>query len=259
LKRPQIAIAMDYDTLDIAPAYDKGRALTPEALRQWREFLATHIDRNTISLIVDLGCGTGRFSELLAVHFGAKVVGIEPSQKMLDQARSKLTRDSVLFQRAAAEALPLADGCADLVFMSMVYHHLVNSSFAARECRRVLRHGGYVCIRNGTREADFPQRHFFPAIQPLIDTQLPSRGEIVATFAAVGFALAVHETLLQVAAVDWHGFVEKCATRADSFLARISDRDFRSGMNALRAHVTEIDADAPVTEEIDWFLFVKQA
>ena len=62
-------------------------------------------------------------------------------------------------------------------FMSMVYHHLGSPAAAARECYRVLRDGGYVCIRNGTRESDFPHRHFF-ALQPLIDSELPARAEI---------------------------------------------------------------------------------
>jgi len=248
---------MDYDATEIAVSYDKGRAVTPRALQQWHAFLTTHIDSSAISLVVDLGCGTGRFSELLAAHFAARVVAIEPSQKMLEQAHRKPATGNVMLQRAAAEALPLADGCADLVFMSMVYHHLISPRLVAEECRRVLRGGGRVCIRNGTRESDFPHRHFFSAIWPLIDAELPARNEIVATFGAAGFAPAVHEVVTQVVAPDWASVVEKSATRADSFLARISDRDFERGMAALRAHRAVVQTDEPVTEEIDWFVFAK--
>ena len=48
---------------------------------------SVHISRAEMSLVIDLGCGTGRFSELLAAHFSAQVIGIDPSLKMLDQAR----------------------------------------------------------------------------------------------------------------------------------------------------------------------------
>jgi ubiquinone/menaquinone biosynthesis C-methylase UbiE len=248
---------MDYDATEIAAAYDKGRAVTPQALQQWHTFLATHIDADGVSLVIDLGCGTGRFSELLAAHFAARVVAIEPSQKMLDQARQKLESGNVTLQRASAEALPLADGCADLVFMSMVYHHLTNPRLVAEECHRVLRGGGQVCIRNGTRESDFPHRHFFPAIWPLIDSQLPARNDIGATFGGAGWTPTVHEIVTQVIAPDWPSFIEKSAARADSFLARISDQDFERGMTALSAHRAGTDADEPVTEEIDWFVFTK--
>lgn len=250
---------MDYDASKIAASYDKGRAITPEALRQWRECLSTHVDQSKVSLAVDLGCGTGRFSELLAGQLAARVVAIDPSQKMLDQARRKLTSGNVTLQRASAEALPLKDGCADVVFMSMVYHHLTNPKLVAEECRRVLTHSGQVCIRNGTRESDFPQRHFFPAIQPLIDSQLPTRQEIIAVFTAVGFNLAVHQVLTQVVAADWRAFVDKSATRADSFLARISDQDFERGMAALRAHCDVAATDEPVIEKVDWFFFTRPA
>jgi ubiquinone/menaquinone biosynthesis C-methylase UbiE len=108
-----------------------------------------------VSLIIDLGCGTGRFSELLAGHFSAQVIGIDPSLKMLDQARRNPAIGNVVYCQGLVEALPFRDGCADLVFMSMVYHHFTDSSAVAKECHRALRQGGYPCIRNGTRESTF--------------------------------------------------------------------------------------------------------
>ena len=178
---------MDYDKTEIATTYDKARALAPETVRLWQDLLSVQIDRAEMSLVIDLGCSTGRFSELLAAHFGVQVIAIDPSQKMVDQARRKPATGNVVYRQGLAEALPLPDGCADLVFMSMVYHHLSDPTSAARECRRVLRQGGYVCIRNGTRESDFPHRHFFPALRALIDSDLPSRRDIKSVFAAGGF------------------------------------------------------------------------
>jgi ubiquinone/menaquinone biosynthesis C-methylase UbiE len=157
---------MDYDQTEIPATYDKARALAPETIRLWQDLLSVHIGRSDISLVIDLGC---RFSELLAAHFGVQVIGIDPSLKMLDQARRKSTIANVAYWQGLAEALPLRDGCADLVFMSMVYQHFNDPPAVARECHRVLRQGGYACIRNGTRESDFPHRHFFPALRALID------------------------------------------------------------------------------------------
>jgi SAM-dependent methyltransferase len=154
--------------------------------------------------------------------------------------------------------LRLPDGCTDLVFMSMVYHHLTDPSGGARECRRVLRKGGYVCIRNATRESDFLHRHFFPSLRALIDSDLPSRREIEVVFAVGGFATVEHQVVTQITAPDWPRFIEKSALRADSFLARLSDDDFRKGMAALRNPGDSIDQSAAVSEEIDWFVFRRQ-
>src|SRR6266478_6272377 len=197
---------MDYDQTDIATSYDKARALAPETRQLWQDLLSAHIDRSAVSLIIDLGCGTGRFSELLAAHFEARVIGIDPSRKMVDQARLKPATGNVVYRQGAAEALPLPDACADLVFMSMVFHHFADPAAVGRECRRVLRQRGHVCIRNTTRENDFPHRHFFPALQPLIEAALPARGDIRATFAAAGFTLCAPTR-------SWHGCRMPISTR----------------------------------------------
>jgi len=250
---------MNYDESDIATIYDEARALTPKGLRQWLDLISTHIDRSAISVIIDLGCGTGRFSEPMAEHFAARVIAIDPSQKMLDQARQKLATGDVVLLRASALALPLLDDSADLVFMSMVYHHFTDPSLVAKECHRVLHDGGHVCVRNSTREADFPHRHFFPAMQPLITSELPARMDIGRIFLTAGFRPAAHDIVRQVVARNWWSFVHQSSLRADSFLARLPDTSFNAGMASLRAHAAEIDPSDVVTEEIDWFVFSKQA
>ena len=57
--------------------------------------------KDGVSRIVDLGCGTGRYSEPLSVHFQADVIGIDPSEKMLEEARKKSSRNTVIFKQAA--------------------------------------------------------------------------------------------------------------------------------------------------------------
>jgi len=143
--------------------------------------------------------------------------------------------------------------------MSQVYHHLLDPAGVARECRRVLRRGGHVCIRTGTRENDVIVPKFFPAVRPMLDADLPSSEEIRSNFAAAGFTLRHYEIVTEVIAPDWPSFIRKSALRADSFLARLSDTEFERGMAALRAHGANIDPDKAVTEEIDWFVFTKSA
>ena len=72
---------MDYDQSGIAKTYDEARALTPARHRHWQRLISAHVDRAAISLVVDLGCGTGRFSEMLAAELGARVIGLDPSGK----------------------------------------------------------------------------------------------------------------------------------------------------------------------------------
>jgi SAM-dependent methyltransferase len=178
---------------------------------------------------------------------------------MIDQARRKPVTSPVVFGRASAHELPLPHGCVDLVFMSQIYHHLPDPAAVPRECRRVVRAGGYVCIRTGTRENDVVVPNFFPAVRAMLDADFPSSDEISSNFAAAGFAPRHHEIVTEVVAPDWPSFVRKSALRADSFLARLSDTEFEQGMAALRAHGANVNPAEAVTEEIDWFVFTKRA
>jgi hypothetical protein len=92
-------------------------------------------------------------------------------------------------------------------------------------------------------------------LEPLIESQLPSQEDIRRVFLSAGFSAIGHDVVTQVVASDWRSFVQKSALRADSFLARLSDGDFEQGMAAMRSPDAAIDPDAPVTEEIGWFVF----
>jgi SAM-dependent methyltransferase len=255
----RITTAMDYDQSGIATTYDEARALTPARRRRWQRLLSAHVDRTAISLVVDLGCGTGRFSEMLAGELGARVIGLDPSKKMIDQARRKPAMSPVVFGRASAHELPFPEGCVDLVFMSQIYHHLTDPAAVARECGRVLRAGGYVCVRTGTRENNVVVPNFFPAVRHMLNADFPSSDEITSNFAAADFTPRHHQIVTEVVAPDWPSFVRKSALRADSFLARLSDTEFDQGMAALRAHGANINSAEAITEEIDWFVFTKRA
>ncbi|MFB6308756.1 MAG: class I SAM-dependent methyltransferase [Haloarculaceae archaeon] len=92
------------------------------------------------SSILEVACGTGRFSVMLADR-GADVVGIDISGPMLQQGREKAhsvgVRDSVEFIRGDAARLPFPDDHFDTVF-AMRFFHLADTPAAfLSEMRRV--------------------------------------------------------------------------------------------------------------------------
>ena len=244
---------MDYDQTAIAATYDAARGYRPEVLRQWLDLVAAHAP-SAPKLVVDLGCGTGRFTQPLADRFQTNMIGIDPSERMLAAARAKPGNGRVEFRQASSEQLPLADGCVDMIFMSMVLHHLPDIPATARECGRVLRQGGRLCVRNCTRDIVYPQSRFFPGMLPMVDADLPSSEGIVALFEAAGLTSRAHETVTQTVADSWKAFADKLALRADSFLARLPDAEFEAGLAALRAYAKGREPE-DITEEIDFFVF----
>jgi SAM-dependent methyltransferase len=204
---------------------------------------------------LDVGCGTGRFTDPLAERFQASVIGIDPSKKMLEAARSKPSSDRVEIRRASAEELPMQDGSVDLVFMSMTLHHLADPPRAARECRRVLRPQGRLIVRNATRDCLYPQAGFFRGFQTIVETELPSRNEVFALFEDAGLSLEAYEVVRHPIAASWLDLADKLALRADSFLARLPDAEFAAGITALRAHASEHESDGAIIEHVPLFVF----
>ena len=251
--RKRAVSRVDYDQTAIATTYDAARGYRPEVLRKWLDIVAAHVPFLP-RLIVDLGCGTGRFTQALADRFQASAIGIDPSQRMLAVALAKLGNgDRVQFLQASSENLPLADRCCDMIFMSMVLHHVGDRPAMARECRRILRVGGRICVRNCTRDTIYPQARFFPGMLSMTD-ELPSSADVIALFEAAGFRSRAHEPVLHAVAASWQELADKLALRADSFLARLPDAEFEAGIAALRAHAKGRQPEE-ITEPIDFFAF----
>ena len=249
---------MDYDATDIPVGYDRGRDHGPEVLKLWMNVVSSYVEKQPINTIVDLGCGTGRFSEALAEHFNAEVVGIDPSTKMLDQARTKLRDRRVRYEPGRGEAIPLPNDSVDLIFMSMTFHHFNDPMLAARECRRVLRNGAVAFLRAGVRDRipSYPYVEFFPESRPILEDTLPSAAHVREVFASAGFTTVDEDLVIQTIAPDYMIYSEKLAAGADSVLAQLSGSDFQAGMETLQAYAASA-GDKPVSEPIDVFVFTK--
>ncbi|TWW80531.1 hypothetical protein D4764_01G0003460 [Takifugu flavidus] len=121
---------------DISSNYQKYRFRAPD------EKAKPHV------LAVDLGCGTGQTTRLLAPHF-QEVVGIDVSETQLEQARAVLSCPNITYRKGTAEDLPFPDGSVDLITASSAAHYFDKSKFMA-EANRVLKPGGCIAL------IDFP-------------------------------------------------------------------------------------------------------
>ena len=248
---------MDYDTTTMPAVYDAGRGYSRQTLALWLAVIErAAAGGRRIEAILDLGCGTGRYSGALAAHFGAAVTAVDPSEKMLAEARRKEAA-GVTFLQGAGERLPLVDASVDMVFMSMVFHHFADPGQVARECRRVLKPGGVVVMRCGASDRidAFPYVPFFPRTASLIEGSLSSLDEMTATFCDAGLALTAQEVVMSPVAESWLEYADKIALRADSILVQLSDEEFVAGLADLSAHAASQPTGQPVIEPVDLLAF----
>jgi ubiquinone/menaquinone biosynthesis C-methylase UbiE len=247
---------MDYDLTDIPLGYDRSRDHGAEFLDLWMNTLERHLQHLDIKRILDLGCGTGRFSDALGVHFNIELVGIDPSVKMLERARAKEHMGHVQYQLGSAENISLSSTSVDVIFISMSFHHFVDRALAARECRRVLHDQGVVCVRTGTQEQiqSYPYVPFFPTAAAKLVEVLPDHSALRQPFEAAGFRLGAFEVIRQTIAPSWTAYADKLSAKGDSVLASLSHQEFESGLAALRRHGVKAVSQS-IVEPIDLFVF----
>lgn len=175
-------------------------------------------------LTIDVGCGEGRLPRDLKA-LGHRVVGVDASPTLLEAARAADPGGEYLV--ADAVALPLPDGCADLVVAHMSLHDVDDLSGVVREIARVLVRGGRLCAAvvhplnsAGEFEADEPDAPFRIAgsyLEPRRYTDRVERDGLAMTFESVhrpleGYCRPLEEAGLLVEAVREHPVPDEAIT-----------------------------------------------
>jgi demethylmenaquinone methyltransferase / 2-methoxy-6-polyprenyl-1,4-benzoquinol methylase len=157
----------------IAPVYDAmNRTMTAGLDRRWRRITAEAVV-NSGDDVLDACCGTGDLA-IAAARRGARVTGLDFSERMLERARRKAP--DLTWVRGDVLATPFADGSFDAVTVGFGVRNVEDLEGALAELRRVLRPGGRLGILEITRPrgvlAPF-YRFWFDGVVPLLGKVLP--------------------------------------------------------------------------------------
>ncbi|XP_077686675.1 putative methyltransferase DDB_G0268948 [Eretmochelys imbricata] len=110
---------------------------------------------NPIRLAVDVGCGSGQSTRVLAAHF-EKVVGTDISEAQIEAAKQAASFPNVSYHVCPAEELPFEDGSVDFITAFAAAHWFDVPRFM-KEVDRVLRPHG--CVALSTYTTDFSMHY----------------------------------------------------------------------------------------------------
>jgi SAM-dependent methyltransferase len=100
---------------------------------------------NGQSTVLDVGCGSGRWSKVLAPKV-KKVEAIDPSEAVLIAAKMLKDDKNVRVSQASTDHIPFPDDSFDFVMSLGVLHHIPDTFDAIKKCVAKVRPGGHFLV-----------------------------------------------------------------------------------------------------------------
>ena len=199
--------------------------------------------------VLDVGCGTGALTSVLAARLGPMAVAaVDPSEAFVAATRGRYPDVDV--RRAAAEQMPFPDDAFDATLAQLVVHFMRDPVAGLVEMRRVTRRDGVVaaCVwDHGGSQG--PLRLFWDAareLNPAVDDEsdLPGtrQGHLAELFESAGLR-QVESTVLPVSLEhptfeDWWEPFTRAAGPAGAYLASLSPEHRAELKEACRQRVS---------------------
>jgi len=108
-------------------------------------------------IVLDLACGSGYGSNMMAAY-ASHVIGVDISEKTVQEARKKYLRENLCFKAGNATAIPQDNGSVDVVVSFETIEHLTGHKEMLMEIKRVLKPDGMLIMSSPDKKyySDIP-------------------------------------------------------------------------------------------------------
>ena len=167
--------------------------LTRKADPYLTEQLLKHLNPHKDGLYLDIGCGTGNYTNALQEK-GAQFIGIDPSIEMLQIAQSK--NQNMQWTIGSAEKTDLPEQSVDGIIASLTIHHWTNLTRAFSELAYILKPIGKIVIFTSTPKQmkGYWLNHYFPKMLEDSMVQMPTLKVVENAMAHAGVKIIKTET-----------------------------------------------------------------
>lgn len=223
---------MAYDYNKISKVYDDVRKAEFEVVKSIIEKAQIHEG----SSVLEIGCGTANYLNLINQLTQAEVWGVDRSQGMLNKAKKKCP-NAIFVEDDAVELSKIPDGTFNLVYMVDVIHHIKNIHTMFQNIKRVLKEGGLLMIfsdshdhiRNRLTTKYFPET-LDPELERYQDTP-----ELIRSLSEVGYK-QIDSGILEIEDDDSYGpkLIEIASKKGFSMFGMISDKAITEGIEKIK-------------------------
>ena len=143
---------MDSSQSSQAESYERGSDRQREGGMKMIELLAVKKG----STVLDLGCGTGQLTKVLAERVGAegKVVGVDPDGERLKIARERYSANNIEYIQGDDKTFPLEQ--YDVIFLNFVMHWIHDKEAFFSRAYKSIKSGGCFAFTTPDGPPQFP-------------------------------------------------------------------------------------------------------
>lgn len=238
----------DYEK--IAESYDKGRSLSEQNIDLWLGLFSKYSRADEGSRVLDLGCGTGRFTIPMAYKLNYVMTGADSSEEMLAEARKKDIKRVIRWDYMDAQDLAYEDAYFDIVFISHLLHHVDSPQKVISECRRVLTDSGVILVRYGPIEyiRNDVEHTFFPETLDIDEPRTPDVLTVETWLHDARFSGIETQEIIQKTYASSEAHLQAITVKGTSVMTMITEDAHKRGLQKLSEYIKENPYDP-------WLLF----
>jgi ubiquinone/menaquinone biosynthesis C-methylase UbiE len=226
----------------IAQYYDKVRIQSPDYLDYWSEKIKECGKISSNSLVLEIGCGTGRFTFPVLKKSQALIYAVEPSDEMLSKAKEKYPQERIVWIKGEVEKLPFCSNSFDCAYMTFVIHHFEDKVKGLEEVFRVLKKSGRCLILT------FPHSHlkkspsrFFPKVLSIDLARYPSLVQLRKYLEMAGFKKVFYHLSKDCKEnLTINEYLSRFKNKYISTLNLLTEKEFQKGYEIFEKKIREL-------------------
>jgi len=224
---------MDYDTYYISASetFDKNRLDGEDEVEEHCSWFAKSLNSNKAYTLLDIGCGTGRYTKSFAEK-GILAIGIDKSQQQIEIASRKVPA-----MHRDALSLPFPDHSFDVISAIMMLQQIDDYGIEGLfdNINTVLRGKGKIWIKTCSK-TDLERRpfnEFFPTALSLNDLRYPTIGKLLEIAKSYGFSCLRKTSKCNQYSIVGTDLLSRFREKHNTTLHMLPEKEFEMGVTMM--------------------------